>query len=99
MHNISFDKSKHKVFLLRRVPTPNVHLSLAQFEERVIVSDVRKNPTTLVDATKAYANATSLSVRFFITENELVDKELQVAKQGGTCYSICESGDKESETG
>ena len=39
--------------------------------------DVRKHPTALVDATKAYAEATSSSVRFLIAENKHMAKELQ----------------------
>lgn len=47
------------------------------------MSDVRKHPATLTDATKAYAEAASMSVRFLIAKNERMDKELQAAKQGG----------------
>lgn len=45
--------------------------------------DVNKHPSTLVDATKAYAEAINSSVIFLIAENEHMDKELQVAKKGG----------------
>lgn len=65
------------------MPTTDVCISLVQFEERVIVSDVHKHPTALADATKAYAEATSSSVIFLIVENEHMAKELQVAKHGG----------------
>ncbi len=61
----------------------DVHTSPVQFEERVIVSNMCKHPAALVDATKAYALATSSSVRFLIAENERMAKELQTAKQGG----------------
>ncbi len=47
------------------------------------MSDMRKHPTTLDDATKAYAKATSSIVRFLIAENERMAKELQTSKQGG----------------
>jgi len=43
---------------------------------------MRKHPTALADATRAYAKATILSVRFLIAENERMAKELQAAKQG-----------------
>ena len=76
MHNISFDESQHRVVQSCRVSTPDDSTSLAQFEERVIVFDVRKHPTTLVDATRAYAEATSSSFHFFIAENEQMAKEL-----------------------
>ena len=49
----------------------------------MIVSDVRKHPAILADATTTYAEATRLSVCFLIVENERMAKELQVAKQGG----------------
>lgn len=49
----------------------------------MIVFDVRKHLAALADATKAYSEATSSSVRFLIAENECMAKELQVAKQGG----------------
>jgi len=54
-----------------------------KFEERVIVSNVCKNRATLANVTKAYAKVTSSSVRFLITENKCMAKELQAAKQGG----------------
>ena len=65
----------------RKVPTLDVHISLAQFEERVIVSDVHKHIAALADATRAYAEATSSSVRFWIPENECMAKELQAVMQ------------------
>ncbi len=45
--------------------------------------EVCKHPTTLVDATRAYAEANSSSVRFLIAKNERMAKDLQTAKQGG----------------
>ena len=47
------------------------------------MSDMCKHPITLADATRAYAEATSSSVRFLIAENEQMAKELQTTKQGG----------------
>ena len=49
----------------------------------MIVSDVCKHPVALDDATRDYAEATSSSVRFLIAENERMEKELQMSKQGG----------------
>lgn len=46
------------------------------------MSDVRRHPTALADATKAYAEATNSSARFLITESDRMAKELQMAKQG-----------------
>lgn len=62
MHNIYFNELQHRVVQLRRVPTPDVYVSPTKFEEKVIVSYVCKNPSTLVDATKAYSKSTSSSV-------------------------------------
>lgn len=62
MHNTSFEESQHKVVQSRRVPTANVHVSLAQFEEQVIMFDVCKHPKTLVNATIAYVEAINLNV-------------------------------------
>lgn len=35
----------------------------------------------MADATKAYVEAMSLSVKFFISKNERIDKELQESRQ------------------
>jgi len=66
MHNISFDKSQNRVVQYRRVSTPKDHTSPVKFEERVVMSDLHKHPTTLFDATRAYDEANSLSVHFLI---------------------------------
>ncbi len=80
MHNISFDESQYRLKQSCTVSTLDDKTSPMWFEEWVIVSDVRKHPYALVDATKAYAKATNSSVRFLIAENERMAKELQVAK-------------------
>lgn len=80
MHNIPFDESQHRVVHSHRVPTLDVHVSFVQFEEWVIMSNVRKNPTTLANGTREYAKATSLSVRVLIAKDERMAKELQVVK-------------------
>lgn len=49
----------------------------------MITFDVCKHLATLADATRAYAEATKLSVQFLIAKNECMDKELQVAKKEG----------------
>jgi len=54
-----------------------------QVEEQVIVTDVHRYPAALADATRVYDKANSSRVCFLIAENELMMKELQVAKQGG----------------
>jgi len=59
-----------------------------QYEEWVIMSDVRKHPTTLADATRAYVEATSSSVHFLIAENKWMAKELQMAKKGGELITM-----------
>ena len=83
MHKIWFDESQHRVVKSHRVSTLDVHTSPAKFAEWLIVSDMRKHPIALADATRAYAKATSSSVHFLIAENRLMAKELQTTKQGG----------------
>lgn len=62
MHNISFNESQHRVVQSRRVSNSEDHTSPTQFEEQVIMSDVRKT--------------TSSSVHFLIDKNEWMDNEL-----------------------
>lgn len=81
MRNIAFDKSCHRDVLAHRAHTPDEHASAAHFEELLIVSYLRRHPTTLVDATKAYAEAMSLSVNLFIEKSECMAKEFQVARR------------------
>lgn len=76
----SFDESQHTVVHPDKVPTSKDQTSPEQVEEQVIITDVNKDPTTLVDATRVYEKATSFSVRFLIAMNEWMEKELQVAK-------------------
>lgn len=83
MHNISFDESQHRDVQSHRVLTLDDHTSPTHFEERTTMSDVCKHLATLADATRAYVEATSSSVRFLIYENKKMAKELQTAKQGG----------------
>ena len=52
-----------------------------RLEEPVIMSYVWRHPVTLDDATKAYAEAMSLSVKFLIAENERMSKELKAIRQ------------------
>lgn len=83
MHNISFDESQHRIVQSRRLLTLDDHTSPAQFEERVIISNMSKHPSALANAIKAYVKATSSSVFFLIVENEWMTKDLQTAKQEG----------------
>jgi len=76
MRKSSFDESQHRVVHPNRVPSPKDQTSATQVEEQVIMTDMRKDPTALVDATRVYAEATSSSVRFLITKNERISKEL-----------------------
>lgn len=82
MHNISFNKSHHRVVQSRRFSTLNDHTSLAQFEEWLVMSDVHKIQQHS-EATRAYPEATSSSVRFLIAENKQIVKEIQMTKKGG----------------
>lgn len=49
----------------------------------MIIAVVNNHPAALDNATRAYAEATSSSVRFLIEENERMAKELQMTNQGG----------------
>ena len=62
INNISFDESQHRVVQSHRVSTPEDQTSPTQVEERVIVTNVRKHPTALANATRVYAEATNSSV-------------------------------------
>lgn len=70
MHNISFDKSHHRVVQSQKVLNLEDQTSLVQVEEQVIVTDVHKHTTALVDATSVYVEATSSSIHFLIADNE-----------------------------
>ena len=70
MHNISFDESQHRVVQSHKVSTPDDNTSPMQFEEWVIVSDMHKHPIALVDANRAYVEATISSIHFLIAENK-----------------------------
>lgn len=63
--------------------TSDDHTSPTQVEEWVIMSDIRKHPTTLDNASIVYAKDTSSSIRFLIAEKEQMAKELQTARKGG----------------
>ena len=81
VYNIAFDESQHRVVQARRVHTPDEHASPTHVEEWVIVLDVRRHPTALIDATKSYSKTTSSSVKFLMKENERMVKELQATRQ------------------
>lgn len=49
----------------------------------MIIFDMRKHSTYLVDATSAYAKAIRSSVRFLIVKNERMAKELHMDKKIG----------------
>lgn len=88
VYNISFDESQHKFVQSCRMSTLDDHTSPAQVEERVIVFDVRKHLATLADATRVYAKAIRSSVHFLIADNEWMDKELHMTKQGGELVTM-----------
>jgi len=70
-----------KVIQARRTYTSDEHISVAYFEEWVILSDVNIHLAALADDTKAYAKARSSSVNYLIAENECMAKELEVDRQ------------------
>lgn len=55
---------------------PDDHASLEHMEERVMVSDVSKHPVTMANASKAYTESTSSSVKFLLAENDQLENEL-----------------------
>ena len=61
------------------------------------MTDVHKHLVALANATRVYAEGTSLSVRFLIAENERMAKELQVAKQGGDLVKISAQAELKKE--
>jgi len=76
MHTISFDDSQHRVVQSLRVSIPDDHTYPVQFEERLIMSNVRKHPITLADATRVYAEATRWNVHILIAKSERMTNEL-----------------------
>lgn len=55
------------------------HASPTHIEERVIVADVRRHPTTIDNASKDYAKAISSTIKFLVEENDQMEKELHEA--------------------
>lgn len=51
-----------------------------QVEEQVIVTNVHKDTVALANATRLYVKATNSNFHFLITENERMEKELEMAK-------------------
>lgn len=81
VHNIPFDESQHWIRAVMQ-SAHSICPCISCSQEQVIVFDVCKHLVALVDATKAYVEATNSSVRFLIAENGLMAKELQAAKHG-----------------
>lgn len=97
MHNKSFDESQYRVAQSCRVSNLDDHTPLMQFEEWVIMSNIRKHRVALADATRAYVEATISSVHFLIVENKWMAKELQMAKQGGELVTTSARADFKKE--
>lgn len=76
VYNLSFDELQRKIVQMWSNHFPANHMSPAFIKERVIVSDVRKHPTSMADATFSYAGATSSNVKFVLVENEQMTKNL-----------------------
>ena len=81
MYNLSLDKSQHNILHARRKKLSDDHTSPTHTKERVIVPDVRRHLFSMVEASKAYAEATSSMVKFSIVENDQMEKDLQEARQ------------------
>ena len=52
------------------------HATPTFIKERVIMSDTRKHPTSISQATLAYAGATNSNVQYLTTESEKLGKNL-----------------------
>ncbi len=74
VYNITFDESQYNFIQACKAHISDEHASLAHFEEWVIVLDLRRQATTFANATKAYVEATSSSVKFMIAENQPMAK-------------------------
>ena len=81
VYNLSFDELQKKIVQTYRKHFPDDHRSPAFMKERVIVSSVRKHPVALVDTTLAYVGDTSSNVKFLLSKNEKIEKNLQDARQ------------------
>lgn len=62
VYNLSFDEFQKRIVQAGSKHFPNDHASPAFIKERVIVSDTRKHPTTVVETSLAYARATCSNV-------------------------------------
>ena len=80
VYNISFDELQQNSVEAQRKHFRDDHTSPEFMKERVIVSDVRKRPSTMTNATMAYARATSSNVKFLLAENKQMAKNLQATR-------------------
>jgi len=62
---------------VRRKHFSDDYTSPTFIKEMVIVSDTKKYPTSLVEASLTYAGATSSNVKFMLAENEKMAKNLE----------------------
>ena len=81
VYNLSFDESQQRIVQAWRKKLSDDHASPAHMEKMVIVSYVRRHPVALADASKAYEEATSSTVKFLLAENARMEKDLQEAMQ------------------
>lgn len=52
------------------------------------MTNARKHPTALANATRLYVEATSSNVHFLIAKNKWMAKELETTKQGGDLVTM-----------
>jgi len=76
VYNLSFDELKKKIVQVWRKKFLDDHVPRVFMKERMIVSDVRKHPFALTDATLAYARATSSNIKFLLPKNEQMENNL-----------------------
>lgn len=81
VYHLSFDEYQKRIVQARRKHFPDDHTSSTFIKERVIVSNTRKHPPTIAQASLAYAGATSSNVQYLTIENEQLEMNLQAARK------------------
>jgi len=81
VYNLSFVEFQKRIVEAQRKKFLDDHASSAFIEERVIVSNTRKHPTSIAEASLAYAGETSSNVQYLTTEKEQLENNSQATKK------------------
>lgn len=81
VYNISFDKLHNGIIQVWRKKFSNDHSLPTFIKERVIVLDTRKCIASLAERRFTYAGETSSNVKYLMTENEKLEKDLQATRK------------------